>query len=110
LQTLADTYADRDVRALVINVLETPASVKTWKEALGWSIPVLADADGSVAEAYAPDVLPELPRNQVPIASNLLIDREGRIRFYELLDSRNFDARLVGLRKVLDELLEEETR
>jgi hypothetical protein len=41
----------------------------------------------------------------VPIAANLVIDREGRIQFYTLLDSANFDARLVALRARLDELL-----
>jgi hypothetical protein len=40
------------------------------------------------------------------IASNLIIDREGRIRFYSLLDSRNFDAKLVALTARLDALLE----
>jgi len=51
------------------------------------------------------DALPDLPRDQVPIASNLIIDREGIIRFFTLLDSANFDARLVALRTRLDELL-----
>jgi hypothetical protein len=31
----------------------------------------------------------------VPIASNLIIDDEGRIQFYSLLDSAYFDAELV---------------
>jgi hypothetical protein len=67
---------------------------------------VLLDEDARVAESYAPEgVLPDLPRDQVPIASNLIIDKEGVIRFYSLLDSRNFDARLVALRKELDNLL-----
>lgn len=51
------------------------------------------------------DRLPDLPREQVPIASNLIIDREGRIRFYSLLDSRNFDAKLIALTARLNELL-----
>ena len=56
-------------------------------------MPVLLDLDGEVAVRYAPaGVLPDLPRDQVPIASNLIIDREGRIQFYTLLDSANFDA------------------
>ena len=69
----------------------------------------LRDVDGAVSRRYAPDVLPDLPREQVPIASNLIIDREGRIRFYSLLDSMNFDAKLVALRARLDALLAEET-
>jgi hypothetical protein len=62
-----------------------------------------------VSSSYAPEgVLPDLPRDQIPIASNLIIDRDGRIQFYLLLDSRNFDAKLVALTKRLDELLEAE--
>lgn len=91
----------------MINVLESPDVASRWTDALGWTIPVLLDEDGSVAARYAPDdVLPDLPRNQIPIASNLLIDPAGRIQFYSLLDSRNFDAKLVALRQRLDELLE----
>jgi hypothetical protein len=99
-------YAERGVQALVINVLENPDLATSWARKLGWSIPVLLDIDGRISTSYAPDgVLPDLPRNQIPIASNLIIDREGRIQFYSLLDSRNFDAKLVGLRARLDELL-----
>ena len=90
----------------MIDVLETPAATRTYAERSGFSFPVLLDADGAVTETYAPaGVLPDLPRNQVPIASNLIIDREGRIRFYSLLDSANFDARLIQLKGLLDELL-----
>jgi hypothetical protein len=75
---------------------------------MGYTLPVLLDEDGKAAESYAPPgILPDLPRDQVPIASNLIIDKEGIIRFYSLLDSRNFDAKLVELRKRLDALLSE---
>lgn len=50
-------------------------------------------------------MLPDLPRDQVPIASNLIIDAEGRIRFFSLLDTTSFDAKLVELKKRLDPLL-----
>ena len=86
--------------------MEPPLVVAGWARKAGFAFPVLLDADGSVAESYAPaGVLPDLPRNQVVIASNLLIDRAGRIQFFSLLDSANFDARLVALRAKLDELL-----
>lgn len=94
----------------MIDVLEPEAAARGWAERVGITLPVLLDTDGAVSTSYAPDgVLPELPRNQIPIASNLIIDREGRIRFYELLDSRNFDAQLVRLKARLDALLEEES-
>ena len=80
---------------------------EAWAKKWDFSFPVLLDPDGKATEGYAPPgVLPDLPRNQVPIASNLIIDREGRIRFFSLLDSVNFDARLVALTARLEELLD----
>lgn len=77
-----------------------------WTSQLKWTLPVLLDIDGRVSASFAPEgVLPDLPRDQIPIASNLIIDREGRIRFYSLLDSRNFDAKLIALAARLDDLL-----
>lgn len=94
---------------MVINVKEEKDKAAAWKKQLKWSIPVLLDEDGEVSASFAPEgVLPDLPRDQIPIASNLIIDRQGRIQFYSLLDSRNFDARLVSLTARLDELLEAE--
>jgi hypothetical protein len=67
---------------------------------------VLLDPEGSTSAKYAPaGVLPDLPREQVPIAANLIIDGEGKIRFYTLLDSANFDAKLKALTARLQELL-----
>ena len=90
----------------MINVNEPPEVAARWTAALEWTIPVLLDTEGEVATRYAPpDAVPDLPRDQVPIASNLIIDPEGRIQFYSLLDSMHFDAKLVALRGRLDELL-----
>lgn len=59
-----------------------------------------------MAACFAPeDVLPELARDEVMLASNILIDPEGKIQFISLLDSKNFDAKLVGLKTKLDALL-----
>ncbi len=92
----------------VINVLEPEAIASKWAAALWPTVPVLLDGEGEVATRYAPaDAVPDLPREQVPIASNLIIDPEGKIRFYSLLDSVNFDAKLVALIARLDELLAE---
>jgi hypothetical protein len=106
LQALGDAYEQQGVTALVINVKEDRNKAAAWKKHLQWSIPVLLDLDGKVSASYAPEgVLPDLPRDQIPIASNLIIDPKGRIQFYSLLDSRNFDAKLVALTARLDELL-----
>jgi hypothetical protein len=71
-----------------------------------YTFPVVLDADGKVSVTYAPPgIQPDLPRDQVPIASNLIIDREGKIRFYSLLDSVHFDAKLLALTTRLHQLL-----
>lgn len=94
------------MQVFVINVKESKAKAGRWARALKWTCPVLLDLNGQVATLYAPpDVLPDLPRDQVPIASNLIIDSEGIIEFYTLLDSANFDARLIALTARLEELL-----
>ena len=91
---------------LVIDVQERAETVTAWAEKMGFTFPVLVDRDGSVSASYAPEgVVPDLPRDQVPIASNLIIDKDGNIQFYSLLDSRNFDAKLIALKKRLDDLL-----
>jgi len=103
---LQQTYRDRGVQALIIDVMEAPAVAEAWARRHKFSFPVLLDPDGTATSPYAPkDALPDLPRDQVPIASNLIIDSEGVIRFFTLLDSANFDAKLVALRARLDELL-----
>jgi len=103
---LQEKYRDRDVQVLIIDVMEPEATATGWGARWQFPFPVLLDANGKVAESYAPpDAVPDLPRSQVPIASNLIIDREGKIRFYSLLDSANFDARLVALQARMDELL-----
>jgi len=106
LQALNEKYKGRGVQALVINVLEKKEVAEGWKKQVGWTIPMLLDLDGKVSASYAPEgLLPDLPRDQIPIASNLIIDPEGKIQFYSLLDSRNFDAKLISLQARLDELL-----
>jgi peroxiredoxin len=103
---LHQTYRERGVRALIIDVMETPVMAEAWARRHKFSLPVLLDPDGKTTSRYAPpDALPDLPRDQVPIASNLIIDGEGKIRFYTLLDSANFDAKLVALRARLEDLL-----
>lgn len=75
-------------------------------ERFNFTFPVLLDSDGTISASYAPkDVLPDLTRDEVPLASNLIIDREGKIRFYSLLNTTNFDAKLVHVRQKLDELI-----
>jgi peroxiredoxin len=94
------------VQVLVIDVKETVEDATRFATRSKFTFPVLLDSDGAVAASYAPrEVLPDLPRSDVVIASNLIIDGDGIIRFMSLLDTASFDARLVALKGVLDEIL-----
>ncbi len=108
LQALHELYQERGVTTLVVNVGENDEIATKWKKEAGFSFPMLMDRDGTVAARYAPiDAQPDLPRHEVMIASNLVIDRTGTVRFMSLLDTNNFDARLVALRATLDRILAE---
>lgn len=109
MENLWQTYRERGVQVLVIDVKESDEDARAYAERSGFTFPVLLDRDGTATERYAPEgVLPDVARDAVPIASNLIIDPEGLIRFYTLLDTTDFDAELVELRAVLDELLASE--
>ncbi len=91
---------------LVVDVMEGRKKAAKWAKKHRLTFPVLDDADGRVAEAWAPEgVQPDLPRNQVPIAANVIVDRDGTIAFFSLLDSQRFDAKLVALTAKLESLL-----
>ena len=107
LEALYQDYKKKNVEVLLIDVKEPKELVQEkLKEKYNLSFPVLLDLDGAVASSYAPkDVLPELDRAEVMLASNIIIDKEGNIKFMSLLDSKNFDAELLQLKKRLNELL-----
>ena len=108
LRALSEKYNDRGVEVLVVNVKEGDEKASEWYDAAGFSFPMLMDRDGTVAARYAPaDAQPDLPRDEVMIASNLVLDREGQIRFFSLLDTRTFDAKLEALTVKLEEVLAE---
>lgn len=107
LEALKQEYRDRNVKVLIIDVKEPRDLVHTkLKERFNLTFPILLDTDGEVAASFAPgDVLPDLARDEVMLASNLIIDPEGKIQYMSLLDSKNFDAKLIEVRARLDELL-----
>lgn len=107
LEKLYQEYKDKGVEVLIIDVKEPKELVQEkLKSKYNLSFPILLDTDGSVAASYAPqDILPDLSRDEVMLASNLIIDGEGKIQFMSLLDSKNFDAELIELKKRLNELL-----
>jgi peroxiredoxin len=106
LEELYKAYKGKDVEVFVIDVKEGEELVKKSTQKFNFSFPVLLDEAGRVSASYAPEgVQPDLARDEVPLASNLIIDKEGKIRFYSLLNTTSFDAKLTKVKKKLDELL-----
>ena len=106
LVALDQAYKGRGVQVVLVDIKESKRVVGRWVSKGGVTFPVLLDGDGTVATRYAPkDAQPDLGRDEAMVAANLVIDKEGRIRFFSLLDTAQFDARLIGLRAVLDDLL-----
>ena len=106
LEKLYKEYYEKGVDVFIIDVREEKDLVSKAFSRFNFSFPVLLDIDGSVSASYAPEgVQPALNRYEVPIASNLIIDKEGKIMFYTLLNTKAFDATLTGLREKLNELI-----
>jgi peroxiredoxin len=106
LEQLNKDYHDKNVQVLLIDVKEEKSTVQNLLSKFNFSFPILLDPDGSVSAKYAPKgILPDLARDEVPIAANLVIDKQGKIRFYSLLNTANFDAKLNALKEKLNELL-----
>jgi len=106
LDQLAKDYKKQGVQVFLVDVKEERNLVEKWSTRYNFSFPVLLDLDGAVSARYAPEgVQPDLARDEVPLASNLIIDKDGKIRFYSLLNTTSFDAKLTAVRKTLDTLL-----
>ena len=107
LEQIYQDYKARGVKVLIIDVKEPVELVQEkLQDKFNFSFPLLLDSDGSVAASYCPpEAQPDLERDEVMIASNLLIDPEGKIQFFSLLDSEGFDAKLKELKAKLDALL-----
>lgn len=106
LEQLYKTYSNAGVQVLLIDVKEDKDLVSKSTQKFNFSFPILLDTDGMVSAQYAPaGVQPDLARDEVPLASNLVIDKEGKIRFYSLLNTTAFDAKLMKVKQKLDELL-----
>lgn len=107
LLKLSEDYKDKGVAVLMIDVKESKELVQTKLiEKYKLNFPVLLDTDGRVAASFAPkDILPELARDEIMLASNIVIDKEGKIRYMSLLDTKNFDAELNHVKKLLNGML-----
>jgi peroxiredoxin Q/BCP len=107
LAKLADDYAGKGVKVVAIGVSEPDADYREYVGRMPMRFPVLHDSNASIAERFTPPgAQPELKdRKMALITSNLVIDPEGKIRFFTVLDTVHFDAKLEHVRKAVDHLL-----
>jgi len=71
LHTLQENYPD--VKVLLVNVGEEPELISNYIKSMGYTLPVLLDRYGKIAEKYFAKVTPTL----------ITINTEGKIDFYK---------------------------
>jgi len=109
LAKLTTDYAGKNVRVIAIVVDEPEADYRSYLARLPMHLPVLRDDGGQVTLRFTPPrAQPELVnRKMALVTSNLVVDPEGKIRFFTMADTVHFDAKLVHLRRALDRVLSE---
>jgi peroxiredoxin len=107
LARLTDELGPKGVRVIAVDVAEPEDAYRSYVDGQRTPFPVLRDDDGRVSLSFVPDgAVPGLKnRKLVVVTSHLVVDREGRIRFFTLLDTAHFDAGLVHLRQAVDATL-----
>lgn len=107
LASLAEQYRGQNVKILAVDIKESDEAYARYVARVPMPIPVLRDRTGDVVASYTPDrAQPGVKdRAAVLVTSNLVIDPEGRIRFFTMVDTANFDAELVFVRRAVDNLL-----
>jgi peroxiredoxin len=109
LKKLVEDYKGKNVRVIAIGIDEPEPDYRAYIARMPMGMPILRDEGGKTALLFTPPgAQPELKdRKMALVTSNLVIDPQGRIRFFTLVDTVHFDARLVHLRKAVDRLLAE---
>jgi peroxiredoxin len=107
LASLAEQYRGQDVKVLAVDIKESDEAYARYLSRVPMPMPVLRDTTGEVVASFTPDrAQPEVKdRAAVLVTSNLVLDAGGRIRFFTLVDTAHFDADLVSVRRVVDDLL-----
>ena len=109
LKKLAADYADKHVRVIAIGIKEPEPDYREYVSRTAMGIPVLRDADGAVSLRFLPaGAQPDFKdRTMALVTSNLVIDKTGKIRFFTVLDTVHFDAKMVHVRGAVDRVLAE---
>jgi peroxiredoxin len=107
LARLSEAYRVQNVKVLAVDIKENDDGYGKYMGRVAMPFPVLRDRTGEVVGAYTPDrAQPDvMDRARVLVTSNLVIDSDGRIRFFTMVDTARFDAELVHVRRAVDRLL-----
>jgi peroxiredoxin len=111
LKRLVEDYKGKKVRVIAIGIDEPEADYRSYVARMPMGMPILRDEGGATAIRFTPPgAQPEIKdRKMVLVTSNLVIDPNGKIRFFTMVDTVHFDAELRGVRKTVDGLLGEST-
>jgi peroxiredoxin len=109
LKRLVEDYKGKDVRVIAIGINEPEPDYRAYIARMPMGMPILRDEGGATAIRFTPPgAQPEFKdRKMALVTSNLVLDREGKIRFFTVVDTVHFDARLVHVRRAVDTLLGE---
>jgi peroxiredoxin len=109
LAQLATDYAGKNVKVVAIGIAEPEADYRAYLARMPMGLPVLRDEGGEIALRFTPPgAQPQFEdRTKALVTSNLVLGPDGRIRFFTVLDTVHFDARLGHVRRALDRILAE---
>ncbi len=108
LKALAEEYGGRKVKVIAVDIKENDAGYKKYLDRVSMPFPVLHDSSGEVTAKFTPEhAQPAIKdRSAVLVTSNLVIDPQGTIAFFTMVDTVHFDARLVHARRAINRELD----
>lgn len=98
---------DKGVQVITVDVRESKDLVDKMVKRVGWTMPVLLDSDGTVADRFAPH-MEFLSPDVAIINAHFIIDKQQRIRSYDYLNMEKFDARARRVVRMLEQALREQ--
>lgn len=82
---------DKGLQIITVDVKENKELVEKFVKRFGWTMPVLLDSDGAIAEKFGPYIEGVAPDMSI-INGHIIIDKQQRIRSYDFLNVEKFDA------------------
>lgn len=107
LKALAEQYAGKNVKVVAIDIKEDDAGFRKYLDRMAMPFPVLHDTSGAATAAFTPDhAQPAIKdRSAVLVTSNIVVNPQGKIVFFTMVDTLHFDAQLVHVRHAIDDEL-----